>query len=309
VFKLFGTRKQEPQVATPRADAREPLPTPADEPFERFAGLPDHAWLETLIRSLTEPVIDGVPMPRFPDDGLQVNTVGTAGAEPLREAAQFFAAVERYTTELGRPLGPSTRLLDFGCGWGRILRFFLRDCRAAHLQGVDVDPMLVDVCRSTFPYGTFDQVEPLPPTSFADGAFDVITAYSVFSHLAEHASQAWVHEFARLLRPGGVMLVTTQRRDFIAFCESLRGQEQAEGWLRTLAGSFVDTDAAYAAYDAGQYLYAATGGGPTRPPEFYGEALIPEGYVKEHYTRVLDFVDFVSDPQVLPQALIVMRKR
>jgi len=307
VFKLFGARKQEPRVATPRAG--ELLSTPADEPSDRFAGLPDQAWLEILIRSLTDPVIDGVPMPRFPDDVLQTNTVGHAGAQPLREAALFFAAVDRYMKRLGRPLGPSTRLLDFGCGWGRILRLFLRDCKAAHLQGVDVDPMLVDVCRSTFPYATFDQVEPLPPTSFADGSFDVITAYSVFSHLAEHASQAWVREFARLLRPGGVMLVTTQRRDFIAFCESLRGQEHGPGWHRTLSHSFVDTDAAYAAYDAGQYLYAATGGGPSRPAEFYGEALIPEGYVRAHYTQVLDFVDFVSDPQLLPQALIVMQKR
>ena len=63
------------------------------------------------------------------------------------------------------------------------------------------------------------------------------------------------------------------------------------------------------AYDAGQYLYAPTGGGPSRPADFYGEALIPEGYVRKHYTRELDFVDFVSDPARLAQALIVMQKR
>ncbi|MEO7270769.1 MAG: class I SAM-dependent methyltransferase, partial [Vicinamibacterales bacterium] len=178
-----------------------------------------------------------------------------------------------------------------------------------HLQGVDVDPRLVEVCRSTFPYATFAHVRQLPPTPYPDGSFDVITAYSVFSHLAEHASLAWVNEFARLLKPGGLMLVTTQRRDFIAFCASLRGQDHGPGWHQTLSRAFVDTDAAYAAYDAGKYLYAPTGGGESRPADFYGEALIPEGYVRKRYTRAFDFVDFVSDAALLAQALIVLKKR
>ena len=306
MFKLFRTRQSGPHAADSPTDQP---PPPAGEPCDRFNGLSAPAWLEILIRSIDEPVIDGVRMPAFPDDTLQTNTVGHAGAQPLREAFMYFALVEQYTQKLGRPLGRTTQLLDFGCGWGRILRFFLRDCQAAHLRGVDVDPMLVDVCRSTFPYATFDPVQPLPPTVFPDASFDVITAYSVFSHLAEHASLAWVHEFARILKPGGVMLVTTQRRDFLAFCESLRGQEHGHGWHKALSRAFLDTQAAYDAYDAGQYLYAPTGGGPSRPADFYGEALIPEGYVRKHYTRELDFVDFVSDPARLAQALIVMQKR
>jgi len=199
-------------------------------------------------------------------------------------------------------------VLDFGCGWGRILRCFLKDCPAANLRGVDVDPMLVETCRSSFPYCTFEQVNPLPPTSFSNGSFDLVTAYSVFSHLAEHASLAWVKEFSRLLSPRGVLAVTTQRRDFIEYCRSLRGQEHEFGWHRVLANSFVDTDAAYAAYDAGQYLYAPTGGGPSRPSDFYGEALIPKAYVQQHWTPFLKFVDFVDDRTAMPQALIIMQK-
>ena len=77
--------------------------------------------------------------------------------------------------------------------------------------------MLIDAARASFPYCRFDRIDPLPPTSFAAGSFDLITAYSVFSHLAEHASLAWVQEFSRLLSPGGIMAVTTQRRDFIEY--------------------------------------------------------------------------------------------
>ena len=290
MFKLFGKRK------------------PRDEPFAHFASLSDEEWLALLIRSLTAPVIDGVRMPGFPDDVLQKNTVGSAGEQALREAFTFISFVKKHARQLGRPVNGETRVLDFGCAWGRILRCFLKDCQAANLHGVDVDPTFVEVSRSTFPYCRFDQVNPLPPTPFADGSFDLITAYSVFSHLAEHASLAWVKEFSRLLGPGGVVAVTTQRRDFIEYCRSLRGQEHEFGWHRVLANAFVDVDAAYAAYDAGEYLYAPTGGGPSRPSDFYGEALIPKEYVQRRWTPFLNFVDFVDDRSTMPQALIVMQK-
>jgi SAM-dependent methyltransferase len=281
---------------------------PPSEPHERFAELTDDEWLALLVRSVSEPIIDGIRMPGFPDDMLQRNTVGSAGEQALREAFMFISFVKKYARELGHPVNSTTRLLDFGCAWGRILRCFLKDCPADHLRGVDVDPMLIDAARASFPYCRFDRIDPLPPTSFADGSFDLITAYSVFSHLAEHASLAWVQEFSRLLSPGGIMAVTTQRRDFIEYCRSLRGQEHEFGWHRVLANSFVDTDAAYAAYDAGDYLYAATGGGPSRPADFYGEALIPEAYVRRHWTKSLRFVAFVDDRSAMPQALIVMQK-
>jgi SAM-dependent methyltransferase len=278
------------------------------EPFTRFSGLSDDEWLAMLVRSVTEPVIDGVRMPGFPDEVLQTNTVGSAGAHAVREGFTFFSTVKHYAQQLGRPLDRGTRVLDFGCGWGRILRCFLKDCQADHVQGVDVVPEFIAACRETFPYGRFDQLRPLPPTPYANSSFDLITAYSVFSHLAEHASLAWVQEFARLLSPGGIMAVTTQGRGFLEFCRSLKGKDHEFAWFRALAEAFVDTDACVKAYDAGEYLHAPTSGGPSLPSNFYGETLIPEGYVRRCWSPFLMPVAFVDDPVRLPQALIVMQK-
>ena len=103
------------------------------------------------------------------------------------------------------------------------------------------------------------------------------------------------------------MVVTTQLRDFIEFCRSFRGKEHEFALAPGLANSFVDTEAAYAAYDAGEYLYAPTGGGASRPADFYGEAMIPEGYVRRHWTGFS--ASWISSPiGVMPQALIVMQK-
>ena len=278
------------------------------EPVTQFSGLSDEAWVNLLMRSVTEPVLEGIRMPGFPDAQTQTKTVGYHGEEALRYATPFYLLVKKYALELDRPIDATTRVLDFGCGWGRILRFFLKDCQTAHLHGIDVDPTLLRICRSTFPYCKFQKVKPLPPTRFANASFDIIVGYSVFSHLAEHASLAWVQEFSRLLRPGGLMLVTTQPRDFIAFCESFRGKDNKFGWYKQLANSFVDVEASYAAFDAGQYLHAPTGGGPSRPADFYGETMIPEGYVRRHFTKFLRYVEVVADRTLLEQTLIVMQK-
>ena len=70
----------------------------------------------------------------------------------------------------------------------------------------------------------------------------------------------------------------------------------------------MDTEAALADYDSGKFLYSATGGGGPRDASFYGEAVIPPGYVKREWTKYLALCDFIDDPALLSQALIVMQK-
>ena len=275
--------------------------------FARFSKLSDQEWLKVLTRSINEPVIDGVAMPGFPSDEIQTNSVGSAGAQTLLQAFNFYLVVKRYGERLGRPIKGAS-VLDFGCAWGRILRFFLRDCEPKDIWGIDVDPEFLSVCINTIADCNFLVVDPVPPTQLGDASFDIVIAFSVFSHLAEHASLRWVQEFSRILKPKGIMVVTTQGRDFIELCRSLRGRDHEFQWYRTLANCFVDSEAAYAAYDAGKYLHSPTGGGAYRPSDFYGETLIPEGYVLAHWTEYLRLADFVDDRNVLPQALIVMQK-
>lgn len=275
---------------------------------ESLSGLTDKEWLDVIIESVDRPVIKGVEMPGFPPEEMQRTIVGSSGAHALREGFNFYSTIKQYALELGVTLSPDTRILDFGCGWGRIMRFFLKDVGEDNLYGVDVNPEMIDTCLKSMKYGTYGVVNPLPPLEFQPGSLDIIYAYSVFSHLAEPVHLKWIEEFSRILKPGGIIVVTTQARSFIEFCKELRGRTHESAWHNMLAGLFQDTEAALAAYDSGKFIYCATGGGPALPNSFYGEALIPRAYVMEEWTRFLTFKDFLDDRNRFQQAVIVMQK-
>lgn len=280
----------------------------AESLLRKLSPLSDQQWLEVLIKSLEKPAGDDIILPGFPPDSVQRDIVGSAGEQTLREAFNFYREVKGYAQHLGKALTPDSRILDFGCGWGRMIRFFLKEVKADNLHGVDVDPLMIGFCRELFHLGNFSIGKPLPPTEFPDNSIDIIYAYSVFSHLSEPAHLQWVREFSRILKPGGILVATTQPRHFIEFCRSLHGKTHESGWHNTLANSFPDAGAALADYDSGEFVFSATGGGPALPNSFYGESLIPREYVEREWTKYLIFRDFVDDRNRQPQALIVMQK-
>jgi hypothetical protein len=88
----------------------------------------------------------------------------------------------------------------------------------------------------------------------------------------------------------------------------LRGTEHAFGWHRALSCAFEDLDKAYRDYDEGRFVFAATGGGSSRPATFYGEAIVSHKYIQTHWTRSMHLLEFFDNPNTLPQALFIMQK-
>ena len=263
-------------------------------------------WLSRLTARLRDGVGGGARLPTLPGEQIQTNFVGSSGSKALREGFEFYRFIKSHCRQLGRPVLPSTRILDFGCGWGRIIRFFLKDVESRNLIGVDVDPEIIQVCRDTIPEAHFDAVNASPPTQLSAGSFDVIYAYSVFSHLQKDIHMQWVQEFARLLKPGGLVFATTQKRSFIEYCNGLAEDQLVTPWHRALATAFRPLDVALSRYDLGEFVFSPTGGGGVRDASFYGEAAVSEGYVDRHWPPYLTKLEF--DQESLPQAVIVARK-
>lgn len=269
--------------------------------------------LLNLKASLADPLVKGVQFPLFPDPALQSLVNGCSGETALMEAFPFYKRILGYAKILGINVNHDTKVLDFGCGWGRHMRFFWQIVGAQNLYGVDIDPTFVELCKKLFPSGNFINNHREPPLSFDDNTFDIVWSYSVFTHINEEYNLKWMKEIHRVLRPGGMFILTTQGRDFIKFCYSFAGRQHFEHeWFKLLAQIFKtpeEVEAANKNFERGlfQYFRIGGGGGP-RDDSFYGEAVVPRKFFVDNWSQYFRIVDFYDPRSQNQQAVIVAQK-
>lgn len=144
----------------------------------------------------------------FPIRALFMGTQGKAGLSSLRE--------ERMQTVAQYCKG---RVLDIGCGPGNL--FIRQYIGASNGTGIDV-----------YPYdGVENLVEDMAELPFEDSSFDTLTLIAVGGHIPKSKRVAEFREFARLLKPGGILIMTegeplTQYllHKWRPFCLRLQGQ-------------------------------------------------------------------------------------
>jgi len=147
-----------------------------------------------------------------------VRVAGTADADWfLRSGRAGYEAIAAHVR-----LEEIESVLDFGCGCGRVTRWW-RDFPGS-LAGSDLDPQAVVWCRRNLPFARFEVNGLEPPLVFEDGSFDLVYALSVFTHLTADLQLAWRDELRRVLRPTGVLLMTTHGRSYLP---RLAGGERA----------------------------------------------------------------------------------
>jgi len=160
--------------------------------------------------------------PPLPPPTLMVRVAGTADTEWFVESGRLAEASIRGALErAGAPLGSRTGILDFGCGCGRVLRRWSE--LDARICGSDLSGPAVDWCRSNLPFAEVGVNALEPPLVYADASFDLVYALSVLTHLAVATQIAWRDELRRVLRPGGLLLLTLHGD---AYVEQLRGDER-----------------------------------------------------------------------------------
>jgi SAM-dependent methyltransferase len=196
-----------------RALARTGLLGPAFRSYERLVSL----------RPGRPAQADGGPP--LPPRRLMVRVAGTADAEWFLQSGR--AAYDAITAHV--PLDGNESILDFGCGCGRVTRYWA-DFNGS-VAGSDVSSKAIDWCRENLGFASFLRNGLAPGLDIEDASFDLVYALSVFTHLTDELQLAWRDELYRVLRPGGRLLITTHGRSYLPKLEPDEREQFERGEL------------------------------------------------------------------------------
>jgi SAM-dependent methyltransferase len=261
--------------------------------FMEAPNLPLEEWHNRIMRHAEGG--DDLAMAPLPSPAIQQQFVGSALGPAFEEAHIFYTTFWNYAAALAMPFdAPDAKFLDFGCGWGRFLRYAMNQFSRSHLFATDIDPTIVAACIEARIPAQYSLIEPLGTLPYPDNFFSHAMAYSVFTHLPENVHLNWSAEIIRVLKPGGVFCGTMETRKFLEFIDTLPPvNECPNDWYRALAAYKEEVPALLRDYDAGRFIYLPTGGGGVRTSDVYGEAVIPPSFIERtwngvHLRAVLD---------------------
>ncbi len=228
----------------------------------------DKVWFEFQLRPENALKYGKMKLPSLPPDDVQRRFTARSGKENLLQAFHFYKFL-RETCSLEQINQP--KILDFGGGWGRISRFFFRDTNANFIWIADCLADSIYWLNATGNPCNIIKNEPRPPIADLDTKFDLIYAFSVFSHLSEDYFLSWHENISHYLT------------------EKLPHYDEIR--LR---------------YDKGEFQFYPTGGGGELSSDFYGETIIPKSYMQQKFP--VEFLNFTENRQFIDQAVIVLKK-
>jgi SAM-dependent methyltransferase len=218
------------------------------------------------------------------------------------QSRAFYAALRESFARLGAVPLAEARVLDFGCGWGRLTRLLARDVEPGALFGCDPLEGILDVARADGVPAVLARSEFRPREIPFEERFDLAFAFSVFTHLSEPAHEACLDALHASLAPGGVLAVTVRPPAYLERCEAMRPLLDSLG---------EDPDAAL---ERPQYLFVpheSTGhllSGPDGRMDF-GETFVSMTYIRERWSERFELAGarlVLEDPY---QVMIVLRRR
>jgi SAM-dependent methyltransferase len=201
----------------------------------------------------------------------------------LQSFSEYLRHIERHSN-----VSAPKRLLDWGCGCGRLTRFFLAQFPNLEVHGCDIDSEQIDWCNAHLTTGQFIVVPPAPPAPFADGMFDIVVSWSVLTHLSRATQLEWLKEMRRILARGGLFVASVSG-------ESLSKFYPVDARLTMLDDGIADSS-----------LDPALDG--IAPVGYYRGTLQGRNYTCREFSRYFEIVDYIRQGATSSQDLVVMRR-
>jgi SAM-dependent methyltransferase len=144
----------------------------------------------------------------------------------LRSGEQHSGLVEDVLLEDGSSIDEMDAILDWGCGCGRVIRHWWRLPRT-RVYGCDINPRMIEWCDANLHFADVCVTGLEPPLPYSDSSFDLVYAFSVFTHLPEDLQHSWIRECLRVLKPQGYLLMSTMGDYYLSLQRLSESERQA----------------------------------------------------------------------------------
>lgn len=106
-------------------------------------------------------------------------------------------------------------ILDWGCGPGRLIRHLPELLNyKSYVYGTDYNQESIEWCKENIENVEFNQNKLGAKLPYKNDFFDAIYGISIFTHLSKEMHFKWFEELKRVLKPEGIILITTQGNNF-----------------------------------------------------------------------------------------------
>lgn len=201
-------------------------------------------------------------------------------------------------------------ILDFGCGVGRQLLHFTKHLPNNKFYGCDVDDTAVAWVTENYPQVAAYTSSFKPPLVYDDGMFDLIYSVSIFSHLQEKDLSPWLGELARITKPGGLILLTTEGRTALGQLADTFGgsHQQLEIQLEQSGFLYKEYDYLKDAVETQGVLRAASL--MLGIKDSYGNTVLSRKYIDKHWNNdMVEVVAVVEGIIDFRQDLVILRRK
>jgi SAM-dependent methyltransferase len=263
------------------------------------------------VRYLEEEVVmsdhaaSSIEIPPRPPDFLidrVVSGFDDASAEEGRSSFDKYGqqSLHDITTALagiGAKVGDFAKILDFGCGCARVLRWLPQEAPASQIHGCDIDEQAIAWCQANLPAMTFATNGAEPPLPYADETFDLVLNHSVFTHIDERMQDLWLAELRRVLKPAGIALLSVHGPFAFGLTEHA---SRFEGDMATIMRREIERDGIlYMTSDS--YVGSSF-------PSYYHTTFHAPWYVFEHWSQWFSVRAYLPRADLSFQDIILLQR-
>jgi SAM-dependent methyltransferase len=153
---------------------------------------------------------------------------GQTQEEYVSSGMRDVQTMSRILSSSGASLESCARILDFGCGAGRMIRSLQPLADTGEIWGADILSTHITWCQQYLsPPFHFVTTTVFPHLPFEDRYFSLVYAGSVFTHV-DDLTAAWFLELRRVLRPSGRLYITINDRRTV---DILGNDQDTRSWI------------------------------------------------------------------------------